>query len=100
MIRITVLKTLYNQELAEEYRRPDSHKGPCPRYNEEPEFYVKHIDEPPEGFCMWAWNDIHKFVLALMTGADFAGMKEVNTFIASCTDGIKPVIFKLERIAD
>jgi uncharacterized repeat protein (TIGR04076 family) len=43
---------------------------------------------------------MHKFVLALMAGADFTGMRQGNTFLASCTDGIKPVIFKLERVDD
>jgi uncharacterized repeat protein (TIGR04076 family) len=36
-----------------------------------------------------------------MTGADFGPwMKDGNMFIACCTDGIKPVVFKLERFED
>ena len=99
MVKITVVKRLYNPELAEKYRRPDIHRGPC-TCKEGQEFYVRDIGEEPEGFCTWAWNDMHKFVLALMAGADFAGMKQGNTCIVSCTDGIKPVVFKLERIDD
>ena len=99
MVKITVLKRLYNPELAEKYRRPDIHRGPCP-CSEGEEFYVEHVGEQPEGLCPWAWDDMHKFVLALMAGADFTGMKHGNTFLASCTDGIKPVVFKLERIDD
>lgn len=51
--------------------------------------------------CDWAWNDIQKVLLAMMLGADFGlWMKDSNTFIACCTDGIKPVVFKLERSED
>jgi uncharacterized repeat protein (TIGR04076 family) len=45
------------------------------------------------------WNDIHTMVLALMAGGNFTQwMKEDNTYNACCTDGIKPVVFKLEKI--
>jgi uncharacterized repeat protein (TIGR04076 family) len=60
---------------------------------------VEEMDEKPEDFaCGWAWNDIQKMVLALMAGGNFRQwMKEENTYIAWCTDGVKPVVFKLER---
>lgn len=98
--RISVLKCLYHQELAEEYRRADIHQGPCPYYQEGQEFTVQHLGERPEGFfCDWAWNDIHKILFSLQLGGDFSNwMKKGNTFIACCTDGIKPVVFKIERL--
>jgi uncharacterized repeat protein (TIGR04076 family) len=98
--RITVLKTMFNQDLAEQYRRPDIHVGPCPFFSEGQEFVAKHVAERPEGFaCEWAWNDIQKVVLAMMLNADFSTwMVKEDTFITCCTDGIKPVVFKLERI--
>ena len=99
MVKIIVLKRLYNPELAEQYRRPDIHRGPC-TCEEGDAVYVEDANEMPEGFCPWAWGDMHKFVLALMAGANFSGMKQGNTFIANCTDGIKPVVFKLERVDD
>jgi uncharacterized repeat protein (TIGR04076 family) len=98
--KITVLKTLYNEEIAEEYRRPDVHKGPCPFFEEGQEFIVNYLTEKPEGFnCDWAWDDLHKVLLAMMLNGSFGTwMKNPNTFISSCTDGTKPVIFKLERL--
>jgi uncharacterized repeat protein (TIGR04076 family) len=98
--KITVLKLLYNADLAETYRRPDIHEGPCPYYTEGQEFIVQHLGErPPDFFCDWAWNDIHKILFAMQLGGDFSNwMKDRNTFITCCTDGIKPVVFKLERI--
>ena len=100
--KITVLKTLYHQDLAEEYRRPDVHKGPCPFFTEGQEFICKYVGTKPKDFgCDWAWNDIDKVVIAMMLNADFSTwMQDSSTFITCCTDGIKPVVFKLERTKD
>ena len=101
-VKITVLKTLFHQDLADEYRRPDVHYGPCPSFAEGQEFMVHYLAERPEAFaCDWAWDDIHKLVLALMLNGDFGTwMKDPNVFITCCTDGIKPVVFKLERVTE
>jgi uncharacterized repeat protein (TIGR04076 family) len=98
--KITVLKKMYNPGLANVYRRSDVHQGACPYYTEGQEFFIEHLGErPSDFFCDWAWNDLYKFILVMMTGGDFSPwMKDGNKFVACCTDGIKPVIFKLERI--
>lgn len=98
--KITVLKTMFNEDLADEYRRPDVPMGPCPYYTVGQEFTVEHLGErPADFFCDWAWNDIHKLLLAMQLGGDFGRwMKDSGTFITCCTDGIKPVVFKLERM--
>jgi uncharacterized repeat protein (TIGR04076 family) len=99
--KITVLKTLYHEDLAKEYRRPDVHQGPCPFFSEGQEFIVKYLAERPKDFaCDWAWNDIQKILLTLMLRGNFGTwMVDENNFIACCTDGIKPVVFKIERLA-
>ena len=98
--KITVLKTLYHPDLAEEYRRPDVHKGPCPFFTAGQEFTVEYLAERPDDFlCDWAWDDIHKILMVLMTGGGFGTwMKDPNQFVTCCTDGIKPVVFRVERI--
>lgn len=98
--RITVLKTLYHQDLAEEYRRPDVHKGPCPFFAEGQEYIVNYLTERPENFsCDWAWDDIHKTLFTLMLGGNYSNwMKDGDTFVTCCTDGIKPVVFKIQRV--
>ena len=100
--KITVLKKLYHQDLEEEYRRPDVRKGPCTFFEEGQEFIVDYLTERPEGFgCDWAWDDIHKVLMVLMLKGDFGTwMKDENMFITCCTDGIKPVVFKIERIEE
>jgi len=98
--QITVLKTLYHEDLAETYRRTDVHKGPCPFFEVGQSFRVNYLAEKPEGFnCDWAWHDMHKIIMILMTRGSFGTwMKNENEFITCCTDGIKPVVFKIERM--
>ena len=99
-VKITVLKTLYNEDLAQAYRRSDIRNGPCPFFQEGQEFIVEYLAQCPEAFkCEWAWDDLHKLIMTLMLKGDFGTwMQDPNMFIACCTDGIKPVVFKLERI--
>ena len=97
--KITVLRRMFNSDLAEAYRRPDIRKGPCLFFAEGQEFVVGQLGERPADFCDWAWNDIHKVLMCLMTNGDFGPwMKDGNMMVACCTDGIKPVVFKLERL--
>ena len=98
--KITVLKTLYHPELSKAYRHPELHHGPCDKFTEGDTFIVEHLNERPEGFsCGWAWEDLEKTIVPMMQGAKFSPwLIDENTFITCCTDGIKPVIFKLERI--
>lgn len=100
--KITVLKTLYHEDLDEQYRRSDVRHGPCHFFKEGDEFTVNYLLERPEGFdCDWAWDDLHKVLFAFMLKGDYGTwMKDPNTFITCCTDGIKPVVFKIERLSD
>ena len=96
--KITVLKKMYNQDVVEEYSLPGYNTSPCTRFDEGQEFVVNG-NERPQNFCDWAWNDIHKVLLTLKKKGDFGPwMKDGNTIIACCTDGLKPVVFKLERV--
>ena len=98
--KITVLKTNLNEDLAKEYCQNEV--TACPLFSEGQEFIAGF--EKPEGFCDWAWNDIHKFVAVLLSGGNFSKghfkgwMRDDKTMIAYCTDGIRPVTFKIERI--
>ncbi len=102
--RIKVLKRLVVTDIAKEYI--DSYVGPCPLLNEGQEFRVPVTLEKPSGFCDWAWTDLHPYVVALSRGGNFsqdifAGwMKDDNTMIACCTDGVRPVIFEIKRLPE
>ncbi len=95
-IRVTVVKRTFNQELADEYCGPGA--SICDSFSDGQEYVIDGLSQPA-GFCAWAWNDIHKAVLALNSGGSFSPwMKADNTLIACCSDGIRPVIFRIERL--
>ncbi|MHA1245468.1 MAG: TIGR04076 family protein [Candidatus Heimdallarchaeota archaeon] len=69
----------------------------CVLFEEGTEFIVDNIERIPEGFCGWAWRDIYKDLSVLFFGGNFR-RPELSMAYVSCTDGRKPVVFKLERI--
>jgi uncharacterized repeat protein (TIGR04076 family) len=93
-IRITVLKRSVQAEYLEAYA--DDVWEPCERLGDGQEF-VAESGNMPEGFCSWAWADIQKYVLVLARGGNMLGTKP-GLFVTCCTDGFRPVFFKLERI--
>ena len=99
--KVTVLKRMFNREVVDEYLADDCKGGygPCDRVRDGQEFVVEKADVMPEGFCAWAWADIQRDVFAVMFGADISWIKGGNKAIASCTDGLRPVIFKIERMS-
>jgi uncharacterized repeat protein (TIGR04076 family) len=52
----------------------------------------------PEGFCSSAWNTIYPNLRTLYHGGDFSYFDEKGTQITCCADGLRPVIFKVERL--
>jgi len=87
--RITVLKKSFNQELYDQYPYGPAHA--CGRLEEGQVFETVSVWDPPEGFCTWAWADLRSLI-----HGKHGGNQQV--MIASCTDGLRPVLFKLERI--
>jgi len=63
------------------------------------EFIAEDGFTRPEGFCGWAWRDftvrLTKFDLI-----DDMDWPDKDTTYVTCGDGVRPVIFKLERIED
>jgi uncharacterized repeat protein (TIGR04076 family) len=93
--KITVLKREFYQELVDEYMQG---AGPCERFQDGQEFVLDETLALPEGFCPWAWADIRSSVLAIMFGGNLPWSSQLGVSIACCTDGCRPVIFKVERI--
>jgi TIGR04076 family protein len=94
---------MLNQDLAKEHCR--SEVTLCPCFEEGQQFLTSGL-EKPANFCDWAWNDIYKFVTVLLAGGNFSQgifegwMKDDREMIACCTDGIRPVVFKIEKVVD
>ena len=55
---------------------------------------------PKMPHCSEAWDAISRYIYAGLQGGSImkGWMKEENTMIACCSDGTRPVIFKIERI--
>jgi uncharacterized repeat protein (TIGR04076 family) len=81
---------------------PETSRTACQKHNLGETFYsVTH--ECPEGFCSWAYADIQKDIVDLYYDSPeyynhWLKGKRVN--YVSCTNGLAPVIFKIERISD
>ena len=59
-----------------------------------------HCGEPGVPFCSEAWDAIARYIYAGLQGGSImkGWMKAENTMIACCSDGTRPVIFRIERI--
>lgn len=88
--KITVIKKELYQDLYEKY---EGSKGSiCTRFEVGQEFLVKSPYSPPEGFCSWAWADIRPSIHSV-----YFGSRKVS--VACCTDGYRPVVFKVEQVS-
>jgi len=94
--KITVLKTLYLKDLADEY--PPHETGPCDAHKPGDVFYTGGpfgIDRP-EGFCEPAWNAISSYAAVLACGGKVYNRDEVH--VTACPDGVRPAIFRMEAV--
>ena len=97
-VKITVLKTTFQEDLVREYGVEGLSTCPC---HKEGQTYLADYAKP-EGFCDEAWKAIYQYVFALAHGADKTTfyfndwIKTPGIAICSCNDGLRPVIFKLE----
>ena len=93
-VKITVYKKFDCPEL------PD-YSGGCHAFDVGTEFTVLENGKMPEGFCTWAWNDIYPVVMTLRFGGNFTYCKSQDGLMyAACSDGMSPVVFRIERLED
>ena len=100
-IKITVVERTFNQEITETYGSESflagRGNGPCVAFKDGQEFILDGLSKP-EGFCDWAWADIHREVRTVAFGGGFDWVNTPNSTICCCTDGMKPVVFLVERV--
>jgi uncharacterized repeat protein (TIGR04076 family) len=94
-VRITVLKRTIFQDVVDEHAPWEM--VPCGLFQDGQEFIIDSDVTPPEGFCAWAYADIQKYIMLLRHDGN-PGLKHEGTAIACCTDGFRPVVFKLEKM--
>jgi uncharacterized repeat protein (TIGR04076 family) len=95
-VKITVVKKLSNADVFNRYANRGAHPS-CDTVEVGMEFLSKGMSMP-SNFCSWAWADIQRDVAHIAMGGDFPWIKDRGTMITCCTDGLRPVVFKLERL--
>ena len=97
-LKITVLKRQDPKDIFDEY--PVAERDwfvPCKIYEDGQEFTLDGL-QMPEGFCGSAWQTIYPTVRTLAFGGNLPYFKEEGVSITCCADGMRPVIFKIERL--
>ena len=96
-IKITVLRTEYDQELAEQYAIPNL--GKCP-FHQKGQVLCSDGINSPDGMCGVAWQVIAPMArqLSLVELVQPSGtwLNDDTIGVFACPDGIRPVIFLLE----
>ncbi len=87
-VKITILRRGFEKEFVE--KLGTGPKGPCTRFSDGQEFTVTSQWAMPEKFCAWAYADIRAYIPMVLG--------QGNPIAVCCTDGFRPVFFKVERI--
>lgn len=95
-IKITVLSVELKDDLWTEYIAVPPEK--CPYFQVGGEFVVEEF-QMPSGFCPWAWQDIfYVFYSIWKGGTSVPWYKSDGVSVVCCSDGLRPVTFRLERM--
>ncbi len=98
--KITVIKCMFHEELANQYEPSASL---CPLFKEGQSYILDQNSMSGYWhlmggtFCSEAWASISNYVDTILQGGTFKTPSQENYKIASCPNGIHPVIFKIER---
>jgi uncharacterized repeat protein (TIGR04076 family) len=104
-IKITVVKRVAHTDLLEKHMNTDDFPqaaGACEVMKDGQEFIMEGLfARRPENFnCQGAWHDIQRNLASVMYGGNLPWIKQPGTVVASCSDGLRPVSFRIERIED
>ncbi len=99
-LKVTVLKKLSSKDVyGHALPEISEDMAPlCDRMEVGQEFKVDESGAMPANFCTWAWHDIYPAVTTLRFGGNFSWMKKDGMVISCCSDGARPVFFRIERV--
>lgn len=102
-VKLTVVRTEFYPELAADLDmniEDNKSFGSCPVFKVGQEILITGVDDIPKEFdCPWAWADIERDIaLILYGGQPQPVLKNPNSMYSCCDEGLRPVIFKLERV--
>ncbi len=87
-VRITVLK----HAVQPEYQKyAGAEIKACTVVQDGQQFIAERPWTKPQGMCDWAWADIRVYLPFFFAGAG-------QEMVVCCTDGYRPVFFRLERL--
>jgi uncharacterized repeat protein (TIGR04076 family) len=96
-LKISVLRRFEPSEVFKELPVTPVGDLPACEYFEDGQEFIIEGNEMPEGFCSAAWKAINPSVKTLLDGGDYHWIEEKGVLVTCCLDGLRPVIFKLER---
>ncbi len=98
-VKVTVLKRFHPSEVFDKSpATPAEPLGACEILKDGQEFISKG-GVMPKGFpCTSAWVALYPYVRVLSFGGNMPWFKEEGVSITCCPDGLRPVIFKVERM--
>lgn len=104
--KITVLECMCFKDYQKKYLA-DPNAGPCPCFKKGDEFILERNADKDDfwkmldgRFCSEAWDSISRYVYSALQGGSImrGWTNDEKMMIACCSDGTRPVIFKIERI--
>ncbi|MHA2290334.1 MAG: TIGR04076 family protein [Promethearchaeota archaeon] len=98
-VKITVVKQFLPKDIfGHDFTLVSGNKVTNCSLKEGDEFISKGKGVMPKMFCPHAWNSIYRIVHLLTWGGGYSETIGDNLAFGVCPDGLRPVIFKLERI--
>lgn len=98
-VKITILKSEVNNELAKQYAIPDFEA--CP-FHKPGQIFISDGEHKPDGLCEYAWLPMKEMVKMLSEGELLqpkgTWMLDDDKGIFTCVDGLRPVIMLIESI--
>jgi uncharacterized repeat protein (TIGR04076 family) len=99
-VKITVVKNFSPEDVfGEKFHRPSGREIVKCDLDEGDAFLVTD-GNMPDGFCHHAWFGMYPKVTFIRYGGEFDDWAGKGVDYVCCPDGIRPVVFKLERIED
>ena len=103
-VKVTVLDKKLYPELQEQYCA-DPRSGPCPCYQVGDTFLSGRYGARAAGcpvipHCTEAWDAIARYIYTGLQGGSImrGWMQDERVMITCCSDGTRPVIFKIQRL--
>jgi len=98
-IKISVIKRFSPEDVfGHEYKTPIDRKVEKCSFFEEGQEWISENGKMPVGFCSTAWVDLARSVHVLLFGGNYSDWSEDGISYNACSDGVRPVCFKLERL--